>query len=49
MKTLRLRIFASVIILIGLLSSCEQADDDYRYPSVVTDYTCLMTNWKGKI
>lgn len=49
MKTLRFRIFASVITLIGLLCGCEQADDSYRYPSIVTDYTCLITNGKGQI
>ena len=38
-----------IACLLTLLCSCEQADDDYRYPSVVTDYTCLMTNWKGEI
>ena len=38
-----------IACLLTLLCSCEQAGDDYRYPSVVTDYTCLMTNWKGEI
>ena len=38
-----------IACLLTLLCSCEQADDSYRYPSVVTDYTCLMTNWKGEI
>ena len=38
-----------IACLLALLCSCEQADDSYRYPSIVTDYTCLITNGKGQI
>ena len=38
-----------IACLLTLLCSCEQAGDDYRYPSIVTDYTCLITNGKGQI
>lgn len=32
-----------------LLCSCEDSDDDYRYPSVRTDFTRIVTNSEGKI
>lgn len=36
--------------ILTLLSSCEDAtDDDYRYPSVRTDFACITTDDKGKI
>ena len=35
--------------ILALLCSCEDATDDYRYPSVLTDYACLITNNTGKI
>lgn len=36
--------------ILTLLSSCEDAtDDDYRYPSVRTDFTCIATDGKGRI
>lgn len=36
--------------ILTLLSSCEDAtDDDYRYPSVRTDFACIATDGKGKI
>ena len=36
--------------ILTLLSSCEDAtDDDYRYPSVRTDFACIATDDKGKI
>ena len=37
--------FISLIAcLLALLCSCEQADDNYRYPSIVTDYACIITD-----
>lgn len=36
--------------ILTLLSSCEDAtDDDYRYPSVRTDFACIATDGKGRI
>lgn len=36
--------------ILTLLGSCEDAtDDDYRYPSVRTDFACIATDDKGKI
>ena len=36
--------------ILTLLSSCEDAtDDDYRYPSVRTDFACIATDSKGRI
>ena len=37
----------TLLYLLALLCSCEQVTDDYRYPSVVTDYACLATDSKG--
>ena len=34
--------------MLALLCSCEDAIDDYRYPSVVTDYACLVTDAAGE-
>lgn len=34
--------------MLALLCSCEDAMDDYRYPSVVTDYACLVTDAAGE-
>ena len=34
--------------ILALFCSCEDAEDDYRYPSVVTDYTCMITDEDGK-
>ena len=36
-----------LFFLLALLCSCEQAGEDYRYPSVVTDYACLITDATG--
>ena len=33
-----------LFFLLALLCSCEQAGEDYRYPSVVTDYACIITD-----
>lgn len=35
--------------VLTLLCSCEDSDDDYRYPSVRTDFACITTDSKGKI
>ena len=37
-----------VAVLAMLVCSCER-DDDYRYPSVLTDYVCLATGAAGKV
>lgn len=34
--------------ILALLCSCEDAANDYRYPSVVTDYACLITDVNGQ-
>ena len=34
--------------ILALLCSCEDAADDYRYPSVITDYACLLTDATGQ-
>lgn len=36
-----------LLLLILLFSACHE-DDDYRYPSVVTDYACLVTGTHGQ-
>lgn len=36
-----------IACLLALLCSCEQADDNYRYPSIVTDYACIVTDPTG--
>lgn len=38
-----------LIPILALLCSCEDTTDDYRYPSVFTDYACFVTNNAGKI
>ena len=37
-------IISFITCMFALLCSCEQAGDDYRYPSVVTDYACIITD-----
>lgn len=34
--------------ILALLCSCEDAADNYRYPSVITDYACLTTDAHGE-
>lgn len=34
--------------LLALFCSCEESSDDYRYPSVLTDYACLVTDASGQ-
>ena len=41
------KLLSLLIPTLALLCSCEDAGDDYRYPSVITDYTCLHTNESG--
>lgn len=36
-------------VLALLICGCGQADEDYRYPSVLTDYVCLATGAAGKV
>ena len=45
MKNIILRILP----LLALLCSCEKGSDDYRYPSVVTDFVCLTTDAEGHL
>ena len=33
--------------ILTLFCSCEKGNDDYRYPSVVTDFVCLTTDAEG--
>jgi hypothetical protein len=33
--------------ILALLCSCEDVGNDYRYPSVITDYTCITTDADG--
>ena len=33
---------------LALLCSCEKAEEVYRYPSVVTDYACMLTDVSGQ-
>lgn len=35
--------------ILALLCSCEKGNDDYRYPSVVTDFVCLTTDATGHL
>ena len=34
--------------ILALLCSCEDTADNYRYPSVITDYACLLTDATGQ-
>lgn len=34
--------------ILALFCSCEDAADNYRYPSVITDYACLLTDATGQ-
>lgn len=38
-----------LLLLLVLICSCEESGDDYRYPSVRTDFACIITDSKGKI
>ena len=42
------RTLLQLIPILALLCSCEDAADDYRYPSVITDFACLITNAWGE-
>lgn len=34
--------------LVAMLCGCKGADEDFRYPSVITDYACLLTGAEGE-
>ena len=36
------------LLLVLFFLSCEKGGEDYRYPSVITDYACLLTDGDGK-
>ena len=42
------KLLSLLVPTLALLCSCEDAGDDYRYPSVITDYTCLLTDESGQ-
>ena len=37
-----------IISILALLCSCEDAVDNYRYPSVISDFACLVTDGNGQ-
>ena len=37
-----------LLTILALLCSCEDTVKDYRYPSVITDYACLITDKSGQ-
>lgn len=37
-----------LLSILALLCSCENSGDDYRYPSVMTDYACLIIDASGQ-
>ena len=47
-KTRVLLRMAALSSFIFTLSTCDK-EDDYRYPSVVTDYACLVTDASGQL
>ena len=49
MKAKRYTVLMMVAVLAWLVCSCGQTDEDYRYPSVLTDYVCLATGAAGKV
>lgn len=36
-----------LLSILALFCCCEDGSNDYRYPSVVTDYACIITDVKG--
>lgn len=42
------KLLSLLVPALALLCSCEEVGDDYRYPSVITDYTCMLTDESGK-
>ena len=42
------RLISLAFPILALLCSCEDAADSYRYPSVLTDYACLLTDATGQ-
>lgn len=50
MKSEELKTTRTILLLLpilALLCSCEDSGEGYRYPSVVTDYACLITDATG--
>lgn len=43
------KVLPILIPLLTLLCSCEDEGDDYRYPSVITDFVCFSTDAKGQL
>lgn len=37
-----------LLTLLAVLCGCEGGDKDFRYPSVTTDYACLLTGAEGE-
>ena len=37
-----------ILSILALLCSCEDAANDYRYPSVLTDFVCVDTDAEGQ-
>lgn len=48
MKAKRYTVLMMAVLAL-LICGCGQADEDYRYPSVLTDYVCLATGAAGKV
>lgn len=42
------KLIAILFPILALLCGCEDVGDDYRYPSVLTDYACLLTDDGGE-
>lgn len=38
-----------ISLILTLLCSCEDEGDDYRYPSVITDFVCFSTDERGQM
>lgn len=49
MKVGRYTALTMAAMLAWLLCSCERADEDFRYPSLLTDYVCLATGASGRV
>ena len=52
MKSEELKAVRAILLLLPILTllcCCEDSSDNYRYPSVRTDFACIATDDKGKI
>ena len=47
-KTYMNKLTSLTLPILALLCSCENDADNYRYPSVITDYTCLTIDAHGE-